>query len=209
VSLNPSAATIAALYARAGYFFDNTGAYDPAKVVAIVHDEFQNVSAQYAHGVDLNADYRFHPSLGDIDLSLNATWLSLSQVLARGSPPVMLSGTVFNPPRFRSRLGVTWQHTAWSAAGYVNYVSNEIDNTSPVPTGISSWTTVDAQLTYSPANWGSVFRGAHISAAVQNLLNRDPPPVAGMTTYIYSLNFDSTNASALGRFLSLTIRKDW
>jgi iron complex outermembrane recepter protein len=210
VSPNPSAATIAALTAQSNYFFDNTfGAYNPANVVAIVYDEFQNVSSQNVHGVDLTTDYRFHPPLGDIDLSLNATWLSLSEVLSQGSAPVTLSGTVFNPPRFKSRLGLTWQHTAWSVAGFVNYVSSEIDNTNPIPTGISSWTTVDAQLTYSPANWGSVFRGLHISAAVQNLLNRDPPPVAGTTTYIYNLNYDSTNASALGRFLSLTIRKDW
>jgi iron complex outermembrane receptor protein len=210
VQLNPSAATIASLYARSNYFFDNTnGAYDPAKVVAIVHDEFQNVSAQHVHGIDLTTDYRFHPTLGDIDLSLNAAWLSLTQVLTQGSPPVALTGTVFNPPRFRSRLGVTWRRTAWSAAGFVNYVSSEIDNTNQVSTGIASWTTVDAQLTYSPATWGSVFRGLHISAAAQNLLNRDPPPVTGMTTYIYSLNYDSTNASALGRFVSLTIRKDW
>jgi iron complex outermembrane receptor protein len=210
VSLNPSAATIAALTAQSNYFFDNTfGAYNPANVVAIVYNEFQNVSAQNVHGVDLTTDYRFHPSLGDIDLSLNATWLSLSEVLTQGSAPVTLSGTVFNPPRFRSRLGLTWQHTAWSAAGFVNYVSSEIDNTNPIPTGISSWTTVDAQLTYGPTNWGGVFRGLRISAAVQNLLNRDPPPVAGTTTYIYNLNYDSTNASALGRFLSLMIRKDW
>jgi iron complex outermembrane recepter protein len=211
VSLNPSAATIAALYARSNYFFDfANGPYDPAKVVAIVYDESQNVSAQNVHGVDLTTDYRFHPSsLGDIDLSLNATWLSLSEVLAQGAPPVTLSGTVFNPPRFKSRLGLTWQHSAWSAAGFVNYVSSEIDNTTSIPKGISSWTTVDAQLTYSPANWGSVFHGLHISAAVQNLLNRDPPPVAGTTTNIDNLHYDSTNASALGRFLSLTIRKDW
>lgn len=212
VSLNPSAATISALYdARSNnYFFDfANGPYDPAKVVAIVYNELQNVSAQNVHGVDLTTDYRFHPSLGDIDLSLNATWLSLSEVLAPGAPPVTLSGTVFNPPRFKSRLGLTWQRSAWSAAGFVNYVSSEIDNTNPIPAGISSWTTVDAQLTYSPANWGSVFHGLHISAAVQNLLNRNPPPVAGTTTEIDNLHYDSTNASALGRFVSLTIRKDW
>jgi iron complex outermembrane receptor protein len=210
VSLNPSAATTAALYAGANYFANYAnGPYDAAKVVSIVYDEFQNVSAQSVHGVDLTTDYRFHPPLGDIDLSLNAAWLSLSEVLAQGSAPVTLSGTVFNPPRFKSRLGLTWQHSAWSAAGFVNYVSSEIDNTYSVPTGISSWTTLDAQLTYSPKNWGSIFRGSHISAAVQNLLNRDPPPVAGLTTYIDNLHYDSTNASALGRFLSLTIRKDW
>lgn len=211
VTLNPSPALQAALVARSSFFTNFTGAtYDPASVVAFFDDQMQNTAEQHASGFDLTGDYRVHSSFGDFDLTANAAWLKLTQALTPTSPETTLSGTIFNPPRFKARLGATWQRGPWSAASFVNYVSTEIDNSNfEAPVNVASWTTVDAQLTYAVPSSRGFLHGIHISASVQNLFNRNPPPVSAVSTFIESLGYDSTNSSPLGRFGSLTLRKDW
>jgi iron complex outermembrane recepter protein len=211
VTFNPSPALQAALVARSSLFNNATGAtYDPASVVAFFDDQLQNAAEQHASGFDLTGDYRVHSSFGDFDLTANAAWLKLTQALTPTSPETTLSGTIFNPPRFKARLGATWQRGSWSAASFVNYVSTEIDNSNfEAPVNVASWTTVDAQLTYAVPSSSGFLHGIHISASVQNLFNRNPPPVSGVSTSIESLGYDSTNSSPLGRFGSLTLRKDW
>jgi iron complex outermembrane receptor protein len=211
VTLNPSPALQAALVARSSLFENLTGAtYDPASVVAFLDNQYQNAVEQHASGFDLTGDYRVHSSFGDFDLTANAAWLKLTEVLTPTSPETTLSGTIFNPPRFKARLGATWQRGSWSAASFVNYVSTEIDNTHfEAPVNVAAWTTVDAQLTYAVPSSGGFLYGIHISAAVQNLFNRNPPPVSGVSTTLGSLGYDSTNSSPLARFGSLTLRKDW
>jgi outer membrane receptor protein involved in Fe transport len=211
VTLNPSPALQSALVARSSVFTNLTGAtYDPASVVAILDNQYQNVAEQHASGFDLTGDYRIHSSFGEFDLTANAAWLKLTEALTPTSPETTLSGTIFNPPRFKARLGATWQRGSWSAASFVNYVSTEIDNSNfEAPVNVASWTTVDAQLTYAVPSSGGFLHGIHISAAVQNLFNRNPPPLSGVSTSLESLGYDSTNSSPLGRFGSLTLRKDW
>jgi hypothetical protein len=151
-----------------------------------------------------------HTFFGDFDLSMSTTWLTLAQVLTPTSPEETISSTVFYPPKFRSRLGVTWQRGAWSAASFLNYVSKETDNTNPsLPVDVASWTTVDAQINYDTSNWGSFFRGMGIRVASQNLFNRIPPVLRANSTFPLAIGYDSTNASPLGRFVSVTLRKDW
>jgi iron complex outermembrane recepter protein len=211
VTLNPSPALQAALVARSNLFTNLTGTtYDPASVVALFDDQYQNAAEQHASGFDLTGDYRVHSSFGDFDLTANAAWLKLTEAFTPTSPETTLSGTIFNPPRFKARLGATWQRGSWSAASFVNYVSTEIDNTNfEAPVNVASWTTVDAQWTYAVPSSSGFLHGIHISASVQNLFNRNPPPVNGASTFIESVGYDSTNSSPLGRFGSLTLRKDW
>jgi hypothetical protein len=206
---NPSAAMQAALISQAAVFDDFSGGYDPSKVAAILNDAYQNAVSQNIHGIDFSADYGWQAPIGNFDLSLNTAWLTITQILTPTSPEATLTGTVFNPPRFRARLGLTWQHGPWSAASFANYVSTETDNTEATPVPVASWMTVDAQLTFDASGWGSLFHGTRLTFAVQNLLNRNPPELLGASTSIEALGYDSANASPLGRFGSVTLRKDW
>jgi iron complex outermembrane recepter protein len=210
VTHNPSPATQAALIGQSNYYVNDSGAdYDPTKVVAILMGQYQNATMQQAHGVDLTVDYRLQASIGEFDLSANAAWLTLTEMNTSTSPTTLLSGTVFNPTKFKSRLGLTWQNRGWSAASAINYVGREADNVSDPIVAVSSWTTVDAQLAYELSGWGGVWRGFHVSVAAQNLLNRAPPKLSGASTSIFAVGYDSTNASPLGRAVSLNVRKDW
>jgi outer membrane receptor protein involved in Fe transport len=209
---NPSAALQSALFNAPDTLIYNFvgGAYDPRNVIALIKGQYQNAAGQQAHGVDLNGHYGWRVFFGDLDVSINATWLTLAQLLTPTSPEETISGTVFYPPKFRSRLGITWQRGAWSAASFVNYVSKETDNTNTsLPVGVASWTTVDAQIKYEMSNWGGFFRGMGIRVASQNLFNRNPPALGANSTFPPSIGYDSTNASPLGRFVSVTLRKDW
>jgi outer membrane receptor protein involved in Fe transport len=120
-----------------------------------------------------------------------------------------LSGYVFNPPKFKARLGGTWQRGAWVTSASLNYVSSATDNTTLAGIPVASWTTVDTQIAYDASLLGEFARGVSISVVVQNLLDRDPPRIGSASTIIPGLSYDSTNASALGRFVSFTILKKW
>jgi iron complex outermembrane recepter protein len=209
VTPNPSAAAQAVLISQAAFFNDFTGSYDPTKVAAILSNEYQNAVSQTIHGIDVTGDYGWQGAAGNFDLSFNTAWLGITEVLTPGSPEMALTGTVFNPPRFRARLGLTWRRGPWSAASFVNYVSGETDNTQVISVPVASWTTVDAQAAFDASGLGPLFRGTRISFAGQNLLNRNPPQLMGASTSLVALGYDSTNASPLGRFLSITVRKDW
>jgi outer membrane receptor protein involved in Fe transport len=87
VTLNPSPALQAALVARSSLFDNFTGAtYDPASVVALLDNQYQNAAEQHASGFDLTGDYRVHSSFGDFDLTANAAWLKLTEALTPTSP---------------------------------------------------------------------------------------------------------------------------
>jgi outer membrane receptor protein involved in Fe transport len=210
IQRNPSQAEQAALISQANLYEDYTSAgYDPSKVIAIINDQYQNAAGQNIDGVDIGADYRFRTALGNFDVTNNMAWMRLRERLTPASQELTLSGVIFNPPKLRARLGATWQRAGWSAASFVNYTGDEIDNSSLTDVPIASWLTVDAQLSYQTPVDSALLGGVRISVAVQNLFDRDPPYVLGTSTFINGLHYDSTNASPLGRFVSLTINKRW
>jgi outer membrane receptor protein involved in Fe transport len=73
---------------------------------------------------------------------------------------------------------------------------------------IGSWTTADIQLGYDLGRSG-VLKGARVLLSVQNVFDRDPPFVKDSPASVTGLHYDSTNASAVGRFISLQLVKDW
>ena len=208
---NPSPALLASYIAQVSKFYDFTSLtnYDPSKVVALINDFNQNVEEQAIHGIDLTGGYRLTVPFGDIDITLNTGWLHIGQKLTAESPEATITGTIFNPAKFRSRFGVAWQQGPWSFNSFVNYLSSETDNTTNPAVAIGSWTTVDAQLSFDTSHWGGLLRGLHLSVRAQNLLDRDPPRIPTASTFFAGVGFDSTNASALGRFVSVSVRKDW
>src|SRR5258707_4667778 len=208
---NPSPALLASYIAQVSQFEDFTALtnYDPSKVVALINNFDQNVEEQAIHGIDLTGRYRLTVPFGDIDITLNTAWLHIGQKLTANSPETTITGTIFNPAKVRSRFGVAWQQGPWSLNSFVSYISSETDNTTNPAAAIASWTTVDAQLSFDTSHWGGLLSGLHLSVSAQNLLDRDPPRIPTASTFFSGVGFDSTNASGLGRFVSVSVRKDW
>lgn len=208
---NPTVAQQAALISGASLFTNDAGMpYDPASVAYIVNDAFVNASVQRVHGVDLTVEDGWHLAGGNLELAANGIWLTLLQRLIPAAPELRLSGTIFNPPKFKTRETVTWRRAGWTVTAAYNYVSPEWDNSTASGARIASWSTVDAQLSYdfdsASVDW---LRGFKASLSIHNLFDRNPPFVAANSTTYPGLGYDSTNASPLGRFVSLYLEKSW
>jgi iron complex outermembrane receptor protein len=205
---NPTAAQIAQVLAVSTLVNQTGQPFDPASVAALVDDRFTNVQSQNANGVDALASYHVASAIGNLSFSVNAAYIDLRQQLLPQTPSQQLSGTVYNPPRFRARAGATWEDLGWTSSVFLNYVGSSSDPTETPVESISAWTSTDAQLGYAfqDARWLS---GARILLSAQNLFDKKPPLVTGALSGDPGLHYDSTNASAIGRFISLQLIKNW
>jgi outer membrane receptor protein involved in Fe transport len=192
--------------AATGFGFTNiTGTpYQASNVAAIVDFRPQNIASQKIDGADLLADYKVPVRIGRIDAFLNGTYMDILQKVTPGSPEQKITGTAFNPPRFRARGGVNWTVSRWSLTGTVNYLGSEINNAAQ--TGgpeVSAWTTFDAQMGLSLQSIGM-----HMRLSVLNVFDRAPPYLQ-FNTIRSGINYDVLNATPLGRFVSLDLVKSW
>lgn len=204
VTFNPSASLLDDIYAGAvGGLQNITGSpYDPARVVAFLDARDRNIARQKYRGFDVAARYDIDLG-GERQLSLTAagTWLDSSQQLLPGLPATDLSGTIFHPPHFRARGGVTWSSERFSLSSFLNHSADVTDNRRPTRVRIDGSTTLDVT--------GRLRLGTktELSLSALNIFNAKPKAI--FTTSPFDTPFDTTNGSAVGRFLSLTVRHDW
>jgi len=191
----------------ASFYNLSGGAYDPGKVVAIVHDQYVNAARQRIKGLDLSGSYRFDLGGGQLTTRGSASWLDSAQATSAGQPEQALSGTVFNPARLRGRIGVVWASGGFSASGFVNYTGGVTNRLPTVTEKAASFTTLDTTVNYDTGEHAGVFSGLTFGLSVQNMLNRAPPLyTAAVAT---NVPYDATNYSAIGRFVSVSISKRW
>ena len=185
----------------------SSGAYDPSKVIAIASDQYINVYRQRASGVDLNGSYRIKFASSQLTLSSAASWLKSSQTDAMNVPTFDLSGTIFHPAKLNGRFGAVWLRGGFSASGFVNYTQGVTSTLMPVLEKTSSFTTFDTTLVYQIRARHAALDGLMLSLGVQNLFNRRPPLYTPPA--IDYAPFDSTNYSAIGRYVNLSLSKHW
>ncbi|MCD7097830.1 TonB-dependent receptor [Stenotrophomonas sp. MMGLT7] len=207
VDLAPTTQAQADVIAAAGTFHNFAGApYDPAKVAAIIYTQYANVARQDVQGVDLSGSYRIEVAGGSLTLRGAANWLDSTQRTLPGQPDHALAGTLFNPPRVSGRAGAVWRQGGFTGSLFGNYrggVSNRVDGVES-----ASFTTFDAALRYATGTRGDAWSGLEFGLSIDNALDRDPPSYA-VTSPLYVAPYDSTNYSAIGRFVSLSVSKHW
>lgn len=210
IDFDPDPASLAELIAGAQFGLENfTGRpYDPANVVALVDNRNINVAAWRIEGID--ARVRWDRDLGDrrsVGVELSGSWLDSEQALTESLPTVSLSGTVFNPPKYRARGTVRfqWEDLTVNLAG--NYQSALIDRRPNDTQRLAPWATLDLGLRYTAIRRDGRDPGLEFSITVQNLFDKEPEVLrlVGPT----STPFDSTNFSAIGRFVAFGIRRHW
>ena len=205
---NPTPAQQAAALASTPIFENFSGSpYSPGATVALIEDLFANVAAQNIDGVDLSIKSTVALPRGWLDAFTSVTWLDVAQQTIPTVPAIRLTGTLFNAPTVRLRSGLTWTYAGFTATGILNYVSPETDTNLTPAAPIGSWTTFDLNLAYkTPAGLGPL-SGFEASVAVTNLFDRAPPVAKGAALQAQGIEFDSTNASNIGRFAALTLRR--
>ncbi len=134
--------------------------------------------------------------------------------VAAAAPEVSIIDAFAQPTNLKGRANVAWSLASFTAAVAVNYVS-KYDNTLFQPTRpIDSWTTGDFYLTYGVgAQRGGLLRNMTLALNVINVTDKEPPhvdiPANRLLPGQASIPFDSTNASPVGRLVSLSIGKRW
>jgi outer membrane receptor protein involved in Fe transport len=210
VTLDPSDAERAAAVDADTYIFYNDvpGPIDLSKIVTIVDDRYRNISQQTIDGIDVQARYTLdRDGIGRVLFEADGSYLRSRQTLAPGIAPFALAGTIFNPPHLRGRAGVSWTHDDLTFTSYANYIGHVRDNRTASTVRVGSMTTLDLTVRYhAPQRTGPLY-GIDILASVQNALDAKPSIIA--TDASYFPPYDSTNYSAIGRFVSLTISKAW
>lgn len=203
VTFSPSAAVQSALTADALLGLQNgTGRpYDPTNVIAIVDIRDRNIATQWYQGVDLAIQYAASLGEGRLSLTAAATWLDSAQQVREGLPVTPLSGLLFNPPIFKARGGATYADRRFSASVFLNRTGPVTDARRAVAERVDALTTLDltARVQLDPKT--------ELSFNALNVLNEKPDPIfiaSGADT-----PFDTTNYSAIGRFLALGIRRSW
>jgi iron complex outermembrane receptor protein len=167
---------------------------------------YQNLGETRTTGVDVDLTLKKNlGELGKLTTNVNTSY-TISYLVrpTEGSDLLEYNGT-HNQPRLRANIGTNWEKGAWATGARVNYIGNFDYRSSPItscpasvanyrPTGcsISSYTTVDANLSYSG------FKGWKLTANVQNLFNRMP---AIDTTY--TQNYDYNYHDIIGRYFSV------
>jgi outer membrane receptor protein involved in Fe transport len=204
VTGNPTSAELEAAIGGAYAPLANatSGAYNPANVVALLDGRDRNIAEQRYQGADLSIRYRAPMGEGrSLTLTAGATWLDSRQRLLPGLPSTDLAGTIFNPPHFRARGGASFESDRFTLSSFVNFTGGVTDNRRAIPVRISPVATVDLTARVKIADL------AELSLSALNIFNAKPEQifVAGAS----ETPFDTTNYSAAGRFLGVTISRDW
>jgi outer membrane receptor protein involved in Fe transport len=207
---SPSAAAINDAIARSAQFFNATGRpLDPANVIAIVDGTNVNAGRQTVQGLDMLVNYStaLGKSAGTLAAMLNASYLTSDQQTTAGAPVIQRAGTLFNPPHWRARGGLTWSRDHLSLNGTLSFIGGVIDTRTPTDVPVSGMTTLDLTGRYRFGASSGALDGLELSLTVQNLFNAKPDEIA--TALQYEAPFDSTNYSAIGRFIGFGIAKRW
>lgn len=207
VDASPTPQAQADVLASAARFYNFIGApYDPSRVAAIIHTQYANTARQRIHGVDLSGSYRVVLGQGSLTLRGSASWLDSTQQTVPGTQAFALSGALFNPPKVSSRAGAVWKQGGFSASLFANYrsgVTNRVDHVKS-----ASFTTFDAALRYATGERDDAWSGVEFALALDNAFDRNPP-LYQVASPLYVAPYDSTNYSAIGRFVSLSVSKHW
>ncbi|MCO3582465.1 TonB-dependent receptor [Pseudomonas aeruginosa] len=195
-----------------GMFVSRVGPYalppgmDENSTEVILDNRFRNNASTTQRGVDLDTSYAFGVGQTDVALSLAEQYIIESKRRVTSSAPeVNALNDVYLPVDLKLRGGVALNRQQLAMGLFVNYADNYHDSSNPNDPHVSSWTTVDLNIGYrfAPSLWPE---GETLLAFnVQNIFDRDPPFV------VNSINtgYDPTNATALGRFVSMSLTHQW
>ncbi|WP_114953945.1 TonB-dependent receptor [Sphingosinicella terrae] len=187
-----------ALVANVGYILDN---------------RLRNIAVSTQKAVDLAVTYAF--DRGDIVFSLgaNATYILESEARTTPNSPVLSQINILGRPAdFRANAFVGLQSGGFSGRLTAYYVDDYANPFTPASPRIGDWVTFDLTASYDFGERRGPLSGVSLLLAVRNLFDTDPPFVAdlgpGVTDGLSEpIGHDPTNASPVGRFISLELRK--
>jgi len=189
-----------------------------SNVYAISDGRKVNTGRIRMRGLDFQFAYQFSSSFGDWNLGLSGT--RVFQYLVNATPA---SATVERvnqanfPLKFKARGAIGWRSGGLSVNTFYNYtnayrVVGQVAGNQFTPAlaagvlqdeRVAANLTVDATVTYAFGDESPILRGLSLSLSAQNLFDKAPP----FARVSNSQEYDSGNASVLGRMVSIELRK--
>ena len=176
----------------------------PSDVQVLVNSGSQNVSALNVNGFDLQLRYDGDLAGGSFSSTFNTSYITDYDIqISAVTDPFSVLNQIYRPTDLRFRGTVSWERDGFTCFAALNYVDEYEDNqVGNANDKVGSWTTLDITGAYEPYG-NRLLNGVRVAASIQNVFDEDPPLVATAD----GLNFDTANASPLGRFISFEISK--
>jgi iron complex outermembrane recepter protein len=208
ITRNPTRAQIDAICNRPDYFGSRAACLASAPA-AIVDTRLANLASTKLAGLDLDVRQSLDSKAGRFEFGFNGSYLfHFDQMVTDTSPSVDIVNTIQNPLKLRFRATAGWNENGAKGTGFganlaANFTNGYSNPGSTLLRHIDSLTTLDVQFHYGAPNDAGAWSGWDFSLNAVNVFNQSPPFV----DYIYG--YDTSNFQALGRVLSLSVRKKW
>ncbi len=209
ITRNPTQAQIDAACKDVKRFLGNLG-HCNQPIAAILDNGARNFASVKTRGVDVTLDYAIETARGTWAFGLNGTYTFVQDQQITPTAPVFdFVNTVGNPLKLRMAAHLSWSRKGWNVLTTVNH-SGAYQDPGFVPVrGVDSWTTVDLNLGYRPDGGRGWLVDTQCNLGVNNLFDQSPPFVNQFDSYGGIFGYDATNASLIGRQVSLQIVKRW
>jgi iron complex outermembrane recepter protein len=227
VVINPTSAVITSLvgnqiasgfYAAPNFAIINSDG--SPNVFAIADGRRNNTGSIKTQGLDLNLNYRFSTGASNWTLGATGTYvIKYDFQVVPGGAIIDRVNQANYPLSFKARGQLGWNLNGLSANAFINYANaynvvglvanNQFNPSLGAGTApslqnerVKAYTTVDLNLSYTFGENAGIAKGLTFLVAAQNLFNAKPP----FARVSNSQEFDSTNASVLGRQISFEVR---
>jgi iron complex outermembrane receptor protein len=214
LQVNPPLNFVQSFFNSSGFQGDRAG-LGPSGVGVIFDNRLANIAETTESGLNFSAQYVLPTSYGQFNIWTSGTHLLRDQIRAASYVDWLdVENTIAEPTSWKARAGVGWSRGGFASSLTMNYV-NAYDNTLFTPAEkIDSWTTADCQLSFdtkSAASW--LGRHLKMTLSVQNLFDKDPPflriPTQNLLVGQKAIPYDGSNASPVGRLISIQVTKGW
>lgn len=210
LTFDPSPPLLDEIIASADSFGNATGApYDPDSVAVFIDSRNVNAGHQRIQGGDLLLSYVrvLGANGGELEARANVTYLESEQQLTPVQPVLPLAGIIFNPPHIRARGALSWSKGPFRLTGDVTYIGGVKDTRRTPAIRVDPMTIFDLTLRMRSTAESGWLSGWDAILTAQNIFNAKPGLI--VTTLPSDAPYDSTNYSALGRFLAVSLSKKW
>lgn len=182
-------------------------------VQAYFNDQLNNIARMKTSGLEFALTYSFQRPIGTITAGIDGNWIfTLKQRPSAGEAYVKLDNMEYQPADFRANATFGWSKGPASVTGILHYVGS-YRNTLVTPDGrVHDWLTGDIAINYDFGSSGphGLLSGMRATIVVQNVLDAAPPRLrVDPAANVADNGYDPTNASAIGRAVSLRLAKAW
>ncbi len=168
----------------------------PATTRYIIDARPYNLGRTKTQGLDFDLAYQTDLGSGQLRANVSGAYFFNFKVQQTSTAPTIDQLNRLNYPlKFKARGSLGWSSDRFDAIGYVNFANGYQNPASTAHPDVSSFTTMDLHF-----GMNLPFANANIGLDVTNLFDRKPPFVDLDGAY------DPTQASAVGRLVSLSLR---